>query len=114
MRGLMPKISQEAAKAQHYSISLAPHDISDKLVTQMVQHSQWMLAAFKLVQKLVMAGVNKDNAYHMLKTQIENRMAWFKTRAKTCQNMERELVGTSAKKFTKKQRKAKDGDDQDL
>ena len=40
MRGLMPKISQESAKAHHYSISLAPHDISDKLITQMIQHLQ--------------------------------------------------------------------------
>jgi hypothetical protein len=105
MRCLMPKISLEAAKAHHYSISLAPHDISDQLVQQMEQHSHWMNAAFKLVQKLVMANVNKDAAYATLRSQIETRMTWFKARSKTCQNMERELVGGSAKKPSAKKAK---------
>jgi hypothetical protein len=113
MRGLMPKISQEAAKAHHYSISLAPHDISDQLVHQMEHHSHWMNAAFKLVQKLVMANVNKDAAYATLKSQIETRMTWFKARSKTCQNMERELVGGSTKKPSAKKAKKAGASDAD-
>ena len=98
MRELMPKISAEAAKAHHYSISLSPHDISDKVVLQMKQHAVWMNAAFKLLQKLIMANVTNEDAYSHLRSEIDARMSWFKARAKTCQNMERELIGTSAKK----------------
>ena len=111
MRDLMPKISQEAAKAHHYSISLQPHDISDKLVEQMAKHAKWMNAAFRLVQKLVMAGVNKESAYLKLKDEIEKNMSWFKTRAKTCANTERDLVGSSGKKVVKKKKDGSNPDD---
>ena len=79
---LLQAVLKEAGDATNWSVSLAPHKISQDLVSQMRSRGQFMWKMYANLQRLVLHGKDTEADYAECFTSIERAMAWYATRCK--------------------------------
>jgi hypothetical protein len=72
-RVLLPKILSEGQLAGGFVVSLQAHDMSDRMISQMKEHQQFMNSAYKLLQSKVKS--NDESGYDTFTKLVEKKMA---------------------------------------